>query len=314
MSVFSLIANIPKQYHAANLRDYFNSIIESPQIFLNSDLSEFSSQQPEFYCISCFHYRHRPFSKLPFKISKQTIFLPPSEKINFDNIGIDEQLNCCIVSFINEYAFRTFHSLYNGKHFLSTDSSTDFAQLPEVCLTFRLQVSISTSAESPITISLLHSLPEFRPPPGLPRGNVGTPIDRVLDSIRHCLLPASALRSLGPDFFKRRAGGRIYSRVPPPPSLAVTSTASFANSCDSASAAHSESAEEESLRTASGRPLLTASASEHEDRSARSEALSDGESVNDRGAVDSDDEYDAEEWERHEALHDDPSQYSYRYE
>ena len=52
-----------------------------------------------------------------------------------------------------------------------------------------------------------------------------------------------------------------------------------------------------------------------DDTSSREEVkdpMSDGETVNEDRACDSDDEYDAEEWERHEALHDDPAQYSYR--
>lgn len=313
MTIFSLICNIPQQHHAANLRDHFNSIIENSQSFLNTlGLSKFSSSQSGFVCISCFHYRHRPFSKLPFKLSNQTIDLLPSETINPEKIGIVQHLNCCIVSFYNDAAFQTFRSLYNGKPFISTDSSDDSTLLSEVCLIFRLVLNTTSSTENPLTISFLHSLPELRPPPGLPLGNVGTPIARVLESIRHCLLPTSALRSLGPDFFKRRAGGRIYSRVPPPPFLSRTSvfTSTTIRGIDFA---HSVCTDEESIRTASGRDLLTASS--RADKTSRREVkdpLSDGETVTADGAFDSDDDYDAEEWERHEALHDDPSQYSYR--
>jgi len=40
-------------------------------------------------------------------------------------------------------------------------------------------------------------IPELHPPPGLPQGNVGTPRSVIRQMIRKCLLPTSALKSMG---------------------------------------------------------------------------------------------------------------------
>ncbi|NXG44293.1 GPTC3 protein, partial [Psilopogon haemacephalus] len=137
-----------------------------------------------------------------------------------------------------------------------------------------------------VTEAELKRLPELNPPSFMPYGNVGTPLKVFLELIRACRLPPWVIKKLQLDF-PRTGSCRRYGNVP----FQYQDT---------------EVAAGEGVYTAAGDEITEAEepvARAELTHPARAEQDADGQEEEDSHSGDDNDT--CEEWERHEALHED---------
>ncbi|XP_071993127.1 G patch domain-containing protein 3 [Engystomops pustulosus] len=242
-----------------------------PRMFRAAHLRQYFSQFTESDGFACFHYRHRPERRGPTAERCATF--------------------CCPVTVRPERA-ESFMKMYHGKPWLDPAGN----QVPGRCLVHRVRDTpeedsqdfpyktrrelfggrCSEDSEKHVTSADLLRMSELNPPALMPQGNVGTPVAVFLQLIRSCRLPPKLITRLG---LKFRRSGRRYSSVPY--AYAGTETIEI----------------EEGVYTASGHEIngggsCAINVNEDEDDP---EEQSDSEQDNDT----------CEEWERHEALHED---------
>lgn len=298
--VYFAVCNIPPLFRSVDLRNYFSQFIESGGF-------------------TCFHFRHRP------EVLKD---LKDPEKSSVDNNNEEgcpessptrqEQKNgpehkravkscCCIVSVHAKYPDR-FIKMYSGNHWI--DSKGNW--LTRRCVIKRIKVSpdkddgsfpYKTKYEQRRHLSLtehftetdLKSLSELNPPALMPNGNVGTPVKVFLQLIQSCRLPPRLIRKLGL-VFPKTSSNRRYGNVP----------FQYQNSC-------TLPATEETVLTAAGHeisgpgtlPVLFLGQKKTADNTETENTEEpETEEKDTQSDVDDDDDY-CEEWERHEALHED---------
>uniref|UniRef100_A0A147AVI8 G patch domain containing 3 n=1 Tax=Fundulus heteroclitus TaxID=8078 RepID=A0A147AVI8_FUNHE len=301
--VYLVIGNIPAAFHSADLRNFFSQFIESGGFL-------------------CFHYRHRPevrrqpegSAEPPLGEDGQAAG-PASPAEPGDSARASCALKtagktcCCVVSVHAEHADR-FVRMYAGNHWVDSKGSW----LARRCVIRRIRVSrdedegsfpYKTKHEQRHRVSLteqftqadLHSLPELNPPALMQSGNVGTPIKVFLQLIQSCRLPPRLIRKLGLTFPKT-GSCRRYGNVP----FQYRNTRVLP-------------ATEETVLTAAGHeisgpgsfaaPTLWPRPPAADGPAAEAgDAQSDAEREDVQSEADDDDDW-CEEWERHEALHDD---------
>ncbi|VDK47840.1 unnamed protein product, partial [Cylicostephanus goldi] len=179
---------------------------------------------------------------------------------------------------------------FHGRHWTNSDGM----DIPRRCFVTAVKVAEGSECSSDcVTEADLRQMIELRPPLVMPHGNVGTPTQYFLDQIRLCRLPVSLIAKLGLKSTRRR---RKYDSVP---------------------FQYSYGRDDEADVHLSAKDLLKRKVTEQEqldeDQSIREQPmpadptdkvlLNDYGPDNDVGADDDDDQ--CEEWERHEALHDD---------
>ncbi|NXE15428.1 GPTC3 protein, partial [Lophotis ruficrista] len=187
--------------------------------------------------------------------------------------------------------------MYSGKRWVGPGG----ASLPGRCLIHRVRLSPGTGTETfpysgdkvaageSVAEADWKQLPEFNPPSFMPYGNVGTPLKVFLELIRACRLPPWVIKKLQLDFPKT-GSSRRYGNVPFEYQDTETVT------------------EEERVYTAAGDEIT-----EEEEPAARSEVThpagaeedEEGQEKEERESHSDDDNDTCEEWERHEALHED---------
>ncbi|KAI1894935.1 hypothetical protein AGOR_G00120880 [Albula goreensis] len=310
--LYYVVSNIPAELRSADLRNYFSQFIESGGFF-------------------CFHYRHRPeVLKDPAESrSSQELEQPAADTAELtQDTGAeagnsepaesgkrvaafrDEKTCCCVVAVHCGEAER-FVKMYNGNQWI--DSKGDW--LARRCVVRRVKVSDETVADGfpyktrtqqrrrggmseQFSEADLRGLPELNPPALMPCGNVGTRIAVFLQLIRTCRLPPRLIRQLGLSF-PASASRRRYGNVP----YQYQDTATVQPT-------------HESVYTARGEQIVgpaggAAAPSSHPPGKAAptpatapgpKTALPEGEE-SESGPDDDDDG--CEEWERHEALHED---------
>eukprot|EP00080_Pristionchus_pacificus_P015158 PDM75178.1 Actin binding protein [Pristionchus pacificus] len=176
---------------------------------------------------------------------------------------------CCIVQLASAQDRQDFIEDYHGRPWEDEDGR----QIPRRCAVFPIKVSIE-GGEDKLSETDLKEMIELRPPRDMPQGNVGTPSIFFLEQIRLCRLPASLIGKLGLKSVRRR---RKYDAVP---------------------------MEYGGRRGGSDATKLQEDPPEDPtDRFVRDNPAID----NDDG--DHGDEDECEEWERHEALHDDVTEH-----
>jgi len=145
--------------------------------------------------------------------------------------------------------------------------------------------------ESKSAAVAVESLPELCPPSSFPRGNVGTPMRSVLEAVRRCLVPPSVLRKMGFELGSYRPARR-YAAVPYPYSHTTSATTTT-----STSRPPTIPTQEGPYAAAAARDFdaVDLSAVQNVDRTKSNEEARE---------LPSDDDLDAEDWERYEALHD----------
>ncbi|XP_054855579.1 G patch domain-containing protein 3 [Eublepharis macularius] len=249
----------------------------------SADLRSYFSQAVEAGAFLRFHYRHRP------------------ERGHEPSPG---RTCCCLVAVQPGWDCRLVR-MYSGKRWIDAQGET----LPGRCFIRRVRVSPDEDASSfpyktkkelhkkasseTFTEDDLRQLPELNPPAFMPFGNVGTPLRVFLELINSCRMPARAIRKLQLQFPKT-GSSRRYGNVPFTYKESETVV------------------EEERIYTAAGEeitegePLLQVGrVTVKDDKEDKDwEALEKEASTEDDCHLDEDDDR-CEEWERHEALHED---------
>ncbi|KHJ75709.1 hypothetical protein OESDEN_24675 [Oesophagostomum dentatum] len=169
-------------------------------------------------------------------------------------------------------------------------------EIPRRCFVNAVKVAKSGEGSSDsVTDADLRQMIELRPPLVMPHGNVGTPTQYFLEQIRLCRLPASLIPKLGLKSSRRR---RKYDSVP----------FSYAEEQNSDDDEKQFSPSDELRRNTTEKLLLEEEQSIRDQPSTSSDPTdkilsNDFGPDNDAGSDNDDDQ--CEEWERHEALHDD---------
>ncbi|NWS22595.1 GPTC3 protein, partial [Pachyramphus minor] len=248
-----------------------------PAALRSAHLRAYFSQFLEAGGFLCFHYRHRPER-------------PPAAE--------GPRTCSCLVS-VSPGRARRFVRMYSGKRWVGPGG----AALPGRCLIRRVRLSPATGSEVPhssqdqtaagesVTEAELKRLPEFNPPSFMPFGNVGTPLSVFLELIRACRLPPRIIKKLQLDFPKT-GSSRRYGNVP----FEYQDTETVVEEGGVYTAAGDEITEGEGPEPTPGvtHPAWPQEEEEEEERQQEEE-----ESHSD------DDNDTCEEWERHEALHED---------
>ncbi len=243
-----------------------------PKSLRSSDLRRFFSDFVERDKIICFHFRHRP------EIKKSQ-----SEEDS------SRDTRCCLAKFQVEQA-KDFMRKYNGKYW----SGEDGVDMNSRCLISRVKIGKKNqddNDENVLSEDDLMTMPELRPPGMMPRGNVGTCTKYFLDAIGQCRLPSSIIGKLKLEFprvrRKRRYGNVEYGYE----EEEKVRMKRKRNRDD-----HENDAETQDKDKT---PYLSRSdLDERHQNGPKEEKIKD-----DSGSDDDDDT--CEEWERHEALHDD---------
>ncbi|XP_056142162.1 G patch domain-containing protein 3 [Lampris incognitus] len=296
--VYFAVSNIPAAFRSSDLRNYFSQFLESG-------------------AFQCFHYRHRPEVLRESDVSRGSRGASPSDDNKEGSSKSSETTGssskqatktcCCVVSVRSKEADR-FVRLYAGNQWI--DSKGNW--LARCCVIKRIKLSsyrdehvfpYKTKSEQRHRVSLtehfteadLKSLSELNPPALMQNGNVGTPVKVFLQLIQSCRLPPRLIRKLGLTFPKT-SSNRRYGNVP----FQYHDTYVIPATEDNVfTAAGHEISGPGDVTTASSGPKQQADFLEAEETEDQREEEEDVQS----NADDDDDR--CEEWERHEALHDD---------
>ncbi|KAM9353350.1 G patch domain-containing protein 3 [Symphorus nematophorus] len=304
--VYFAISNIPVAFRSADLRNYFSQFIESGGF-------------------QCFHYRHRPEilreAEEPENTSrgdgedgegssKSSETEQETENISEKKRKTKEEAKscCCIVSVHQKEADRLVR-MYAGNHWINSKGNW----LSRRCVIKRIKVSndkddgsfpYKTKHEQRHRVSLtecfteadLKSLSELNPPALMQNGNVGTPVKVFLQLIQSCRLPPRLIRKLGLTFPKT-SSNRRYGNVP----FQYQDSWTLPATEDTVLTASGH--EISGPGTLAGRPSGKRQQADHTETTETDEPQREEEEDAQSNADDDDDC--CEEWERHEALHDD---------
>nr|BAG64277.1 unnamed protein product [Homo sapiens] len=280
-TVYLVVSGIPSVLRSAHLRSYF---------------SQFREERGGGFL--CFHYRHRP-ERAPPQAAPNSALIPtdPAAEGQLlsqtsatdvrplstrDSTPIQTRTCCCVISVRGLAQAQRLIRMYSGRRWLDSHGTW----LPGRCLIRRLRLPTEASGLGSFPFKTRKELPELNPPVLMPRGNVGTPLRVFLELIRACRLPPRIITQLQLQFPKT-GSSRRYGNVP------------FEYE-------DSETVEQEELvYTAEGEEIpqgtyladIPASpcGEPEEEVGKEEEEESHSDEDDDRG----------EEWERHEALHED---------
>ncbi|XP_043940106.1 G patch domain-containing protein 3 isoform X2 [Protopterus annectens] len=290
--VYCVVSNIPSCFHSADLRNYFSQFTENGGFV-------------------CFHYRHRPEVLRPVGADKPECKQVTNQqgttqgrKPEEGNHTFGKHTCCCVVAVRSEKVDQLM-KIYHGSRWVDPDG----VWLPTRCVIRKIKVSSqkdsdvfpyktkkelrSRKTQDDIFTQVdLKRLPELNPPLLMPNGNVGTPSNVFLELIQSCRLPPRFIKKLGLKFPKT-GSSRRYGNVPFKYPNAETVE------------------QEESVFTAtgeeiSGRERLKLQEVKEACKSNDEEYLDEAAEEEEEDLSHSDEDNDTcEEWERHEALHDD---------
>ncbi|XP_064619924.1 G patch domain-containing protein 3-like [Lineus longissimus] len=317
---FGLVGNIPEEYHSADLRNFFSQFIESGGF-------------------DCFHYRHRPEKKVLLDESglRQEVGEPSSKgNPQMQNVtnSSSPQTNCnpstssacstsdkqtvidssklsctkCCLIRLKKLQMDRLLKMYNKKHWLDKKGDS----IARVCLITRVSIGSDESSRcsaqdagyktrreqrqvpeerEKFTLEDLNKLAELHPPAIMPNGNVGTQTKVFMDLIRDCMLPPGVIKKLGLSFPKMRCKRR-YGNVP------------FDYGDDVIFGAE----EDDVVLSADGHELCSNLKKLQKRKSSKKlvKEAGDSEDEQEQEQESGSDDDTCEEWERHEALYDDP--------
>ncbi|XP_003799854.1 G patch domain-containing protein 3 [Otolemur garnettii] len=297
--VYLVVSGIPPGLRSAQLRSYFG---------------QFREHRGGGFL--CFHYRHRP-ERAPSQAaldSGLTNTDPPANGQllaqtsatnaralpSRDSAPIHTHTCCCVISVRGLSQAQRFLRMYSGRRWLDSQGTW----LPGRCLIRRLRLPTEASGlgsfpfktrkelkswkaeNEAFSLTDLRQLPELNPPVLMPNGNVGTPLRVFLDLIRACRLPPRIITQLQLQFPKT-GSSRRYGNVP------------FRYE-------DSETVEqEEFVYTTEGEEIPQGTCLADLPASPCGEPEEEGEKEEEEESHSDDDDDRCEEWERHEALHED---------
>lgn len=292
--VYLIVSGIPSRLRSAHLRSYF---------------SQFREQRDCGFL--CFHYRHRP-ERAPPQVASDSS-LPAVDQVltqpsvtdgralsTGDSAPSQTRTCCCVISIRGAAQAQRFLRMYSGRQWLDPQGTW----LPGRCFVRRLRLPTEASGlgsfpfqtrkelqsrkakSESFTLADLKQLPELNPPVLMPNGNVGTPLRIFLELIRSCRLPPRIITQLQLQFPKT-GSSRRYGNVP------------FRYE-------DSEMVEqEEHVYTAEGAEIPQGTCLKDIPASSGGEPEEEGEKEEEEESHSDDDDDRGEEWERHEALHED---------
>ncbi|XP_007425926.2 G patch domain-containing protein 3 [Python bivittatus] len=264
---YCLVSRVPAQLRSADLRSYFSQFIEAGGFL-------------------CFHYRHRP--------EREEELSGPSRA--------GGPTCCCLVAVRPGWSLRLVR-MYSGKRWIDAQGET----LPGRCVIRRVRISpdketsifcyktkkeLNTISRETFTQDDFKRLPELNPPAVMPHGNVGTPLRVFLELIRTCRMPTRVIKKLQLQFPKS-GSSRRYGNVP----FSYEGTDIII--------------EEERVYTATGEEITEgdhlprAEIVNHDDTEENDREDPEKKETDDSEPDCEDDDDRCEEWERHEALHED---------
>nr|XP_022337295.1 G patch domain-containing protein 3-like [Crassostrea virginica] len=195
-AIFAIVNNIPRDYHSSDLRNFFSQIIETKGI-------------------KCFHFRHRPEVQFQKRTEDDEKDRQPSPSSN----------TCCCVVKVRADRYEDFLKMYHRKHWLDSNGES----ISKVCHLSKVRIQNSNDLSSSyktrgelkqipddreaFSKTDLMKLPELHPPAAMPNGNVGTPTSVFMEAIRQCRLPPAVIKKLGLKFPKTRVKNK-YGNVP----------------------------------------------------------------------------------------------------
>ena len=247
-----------------------------PVSFHTPDLRNFFSFAVEKEFFLCFNYRHRPHeSKL---------------------------YNVCVCK-VKEFKFDEFVKLYDKKNWINVKGELEKLR----CSIRKVKTGEAKTTEDVLSENELNGLLEFaKIPQWMPQGNVGTPTKTFIEYINQCIMPHSLIAKLGLDlkgYIKHKK--KIYSSV----QYKYENGQKKVEKSDLKENKDSIiELDERVVTTATGEKIETSTEDEKEIREinyANKEKNLDKEETEKEGQGEDDDGDDLEEWERHEALHDD---------
>uniref|UniRef100_G3MM85 G-patch domain-containing protein n=1 Tax=Amblyomma maculatum TaxID=34609 RepID=G3MM85_AMBMU len=294
---YVIVNNIPKSYRSADLRNFFSEFVETSGF-------------------DCFHFRHRPEVQQKVPTTKANIDAPTdsSRKDDGSSASTRKTTTCCVVRVLANRVNELFR-MYDKKHWIGRDGQS----LPTRCFIRKVRVRSSehqmhsylTRGEqralraeegAVLTESDLKTLIELRPPAVMPNGNVGTPTKVFLGLIQACKFPPYLIKKLGLVFPRSRSRG-LYGSVP----FNYGNAARGLKSCEvDAKVAMRKHSDDSLVRTATGAVISGVAPTTHSktDVSTSQDAEGERHSADTQDKEESDDE-ECEEWDRHEALHND---------
>ncbi|XP_045881259.1 G patch domain-containing protein 3 [Meles meles] len=292
-TVYLIVSGIPACLRSAHLRSYF---------------SQFREQRGCGFL--CFHYRHRP-ERGPSQAPPESALTSVGQVLAQSSVTDAHALStpdcapaqtrtcCCVISVRGATQAQQLLRMYSGRRWLDSQGTW----LPGRCLIRRLRLPTEASGlgsfpfktrkelqsrkakSEAFTLADLRQLPELNPPVLMPNGNVGTPLRVFLELIRACRLPPRIITQLQLQFPKT-GSSRRYGNVP------------FKYE-------DSETVEQEELvYTAEGEEIPQGTSLTDVPASSHGEPEEEGEKEEEESHSDDDDDR-GEEWERHEALHED---------
>ena len=269
-----------KAASGGQLPPIYTLISQIPLEFRTPDLRNFFSHSIETEAFACFNYRHRP-----------------------DKSGL---FNVCVCK-VRQHKFDELVALYNKKNWLNSAGMLHKSR----CLIVRVKVKrdsdeSSTTTKTMLSESEVDKLLEFqRIPTWMPQGNVGTPTGTFMQYINQCVMPQSLIARLGLNVKHwRKYKKRKYTNV----------QYKYEEEEEDGQGCQEEQQCVDVAFTAGGEKISGETDDEltikeaNERRKFLLESQSQSKSQSRENEEDEEDEdlgQELEEWERHEALHDD---------
>lgn len=299
---YGIVGNIPKEFHSADLRAMFSN-------FINSETDGFR----------CFHFRHRP----EFKREKE------DDDVNEETCV--SSTTCCVI-LILEAKLQELIAGYHGKNWV--DRKGKYHPSKAVISKIRVKAGEDsledhhfrtrkekrnlcfTRTALEFSQHDLKDLIELQPPPLMPNGNVGTPLAIFKELIRACKLPPHVITKLDLDFSAGKSRKK-YTNVPLDyKSIERGRSGSFINRETEKKEKTSDfvkKRDNDRLGESEASSRVGEEASYKDDRLedndsdvVRTCSVLDNDNDLDDNVIDSDNkDDDAEEWDRHESLHND---------
>eukprot|EP00092_Neocalanus_flemingeri_P023174 GFUD01025129.1.p1 GENE.GFUD01025129.1~~GFUD01025129.1.p1 ORF type:complete len:528 (+),score=179.43 GFUD01025129.1:79-1662(+) len=197
------------------MAESFVIVCNIPPEFHTSDLRRFFSTFVETDKFLCFHFRHRPEKGKVSDVGKSsTSNSTRNASYSSETCGrvhkassskSDRVTTCCIVKMKTEFV-SSFLAQYHRKHWLDSN----FEEVPVKCFISKVKfgdkipASDVPDSEKDDSVEFSDSeflkLPELQPPNMMPQGNVGTSTRFFLTAIKKCQLPAKLIGKLKLEF------------------------------------------------------------------------------------------------------------------
>ncbi|EFO98899.1 hypothetical protein CRE_19716 [Caenorhabditis remanei] len=184
---------------------------------------------------------------------------------------------CCLISLNTPEDREEFIGEFHKRNWQNSSG----VEIPRRCFVDRLKIH-GSAGEKSISVDDLKEMIELKPPAVMPNGNIGTPSQYFLEQIRMCRLPASVIAKLGIETQKR---AKKFGEVP------------FSYEIDR----NLEPGTSKSSKSAQ----KTIKEPEKEEKEDPTERIRRNQNPGDNDSDGDNDDDQCEEWERHEALHED---------